>query len=267
MGQFGDRVNYFYTNKVAPFLKYINIHFLICCSLMLDNLGKYDVFSQYLPSKKGELNVEKLEKSYQKSKLSFSNGISDLELGRNVYILPGLIKDNELEFLAIKNNRHNFFINGVNKTFQSENIEVIEELNDKKFDTIIIGPHFDNRNSKINETVDTYRNNLTDDGSLYYETLMYYPNDNKVKESLQINKTFTFENFSNTVIPSFIEVASNPYKIVDINDLYRYINKDYVKFTNSFFDNDRDIYKFLMTVKMYAKNYRHPLMFVRMKIN
>lgn len=268
MDQITYKAKKFYEKHVVPFIEYIYIHFFICLSLVLDNLGKHEIIDKYLNFSEKNINIDELETKYNESELSFCNNINDIQMGDNVLIIPGLINQNQIEELAINNNKSIFLIQSEEKIkFKNENIDLVETLGDRKFDVIIIGPHLINFN--LDEYVTRYQDNLNVNGSMYFETLMYYPNNNTIKEPLYLKNTFTFGSHVNSktvCIPSFIEVASYPYKIVDINNLKEYMNKDYDNFTNSFFKNDKDIYSLLMRIKMYAKHYKHHLMFIRFKI-
>ena len=267
MEQIINNAKVFWKTTVVPVLEYLYIHFYICMSLVLDNLGQHTILNKYLKFKEKTVDMDILETKYTESNISFCNNIKDIQLGENVLIVPGLIRNSQLETLAKNNIKCNFVIQSESElSFESENIDVEKELTDKKFDVIIVGPHL--INNSIEDAVKTYNDYLTEDGSLYYETLLYYPNDNTIKQPLVLKDTFTFGSITNdTLIPSFIEVASNPFKIVDINEIGRFINKDYYNFANSFFDDHKDIYGLLMRINMYAKHYKYPLMFVRMKIN
>jgi len=270
MEQIINNAKVFWTTTFVPFLEYLYIHFFICISLVLDNLGQHAILNKYLKFKEKAVDLDSLITKYTESNISFCRNIKDIQLGENVLIVPGLIRNSQIENLAKNNINCNFVIQSQSElNFESENIDVENELSDKKFDVIIIGPHL--VNDSFEDDIKTYKKFLAENGSLYYEMLMYYPNDNTIKEPLPLKNTFTFGNImqsnNNTLIPSFIEVASNPFKIVDINESHRFINKEYEKFTNSFFDENKDIYDLLMKIKMYVKHYKYPIMFVRMKIN
>ena len=267
MEQIVNDLQVFWNGTLVPFFEYIYIHFFICMSLVLDNLGQHPNLNKYFKFKEKVVDMDTLTTKYTESNLSFCNNIKDIHLGENVLIIPGLISQNQIEELAKNNDKSIFIIKSQSElNFESENIDVENDLSDKKFDVIIIGPQL--INNSLEDAIKIYKNYLTESGSLYYETLMYYPNDNAIKQPLILKDTFTFGSITNNIlIPSFIEVASYPFKIVDINELHTYINNDFNNFTNSFFDKHKDIYDVLMKIKIYAKHYKHQLMFVRMKIN
>ena len=93
-------------------------------------------------------------------------------------------------------------------------IETIDTLEERQFDTIIVGTHL--CKSGYKDVIDGYKPYLNTNGKLIFQTLMFHPSSNTVSRQIELNNTLTFKKYmlnnkeiANYIIPSFMDVISN----------------------------------------------------------
>jgi len=208
-------------------LHYFNLIGTYICAFM-DRMNCYNYFNKFFNFKvcfpgtqnNYTINLDALYESYinltYEPEFNIADGLNETD--KEVLIIPGLIRPSELLNLITNNNHIKFYIYSNNKGFMERikdyAIETIDTLEDRQFDTIIVGTHL--CKSGYKDVIDGYKPYLNTNGKLIFQTLMFYPSSEPDAGHLDLNNTLTFKKYmlnnkeiANYIIPSFMDVISN----------------------------------------------------------
>lgn len=166
------------------------------------------------------INLDALYESYINTtndpKFNIAEALNETD--KDVLLIPGLMRPSELLNLITINKHIKFYIYSNNTVFMERikeyNIETIDTLDDRQFDTIIVGAHL--CKSGYKDVIDGYKTYLNTNGKLIFQTLMFHPSSDPDAGHLDLNNTLTFKKYmlnnkeiANYIIPSFMDVISN----------------------------------------------------------